>query len=77
MDGLIRRVEQPARQRVRGFQVQRLPGSAFSPLQMLPGTVNNRGTLPPSGPSLFHKVDPSGMSKFGSMILAVTGGPVS
>ena len=29
-DGFIGRVEQPTSQRVQGFQVQRLPGSAFS-----------------------------------------------
>ena len=42
-----RRFEQPARQRVRGVQVQQLPGSAFSLGQMLSGTVNYRGTLFP------------------------------
>ena len=35
---LIRWVEQPARQRVREFQAQRLPGSALSLVQMLFGT---------------------------------------
>ena len=69
---LDRRVEQPARQRVRGVQVQRLPGSAFSLVQMLSGRVNYRGTLPPSGASLRYKIAPSGISKFGGVILAFT-----
>ena len=69
---LIRRVEQPARQRVRGFQVQRLPGSAFSLVQMLSGRVNLRGTLPPSGASLLYEIAPSGVSKLGGMVLALS-----
>ena len=48
-DGSIRRVEQPARQRVQGFQVQRLPESAFSLVQVLFGRPNYRWTLSPSG----------------------------
>ena len=68
---LDRRVEQPAHQRVRGVQVQRLPGSAFSLVQTLSGTVNYRGTLPPSGASLLDKIAPSGVSKFGGMVLVL------
>ena len=68
----IRRVEQPARQGVRGFQVQRPPGPAFSQIQMLSRTVTYRGTLAPSGASLLYTIAPSGVSKLGAMILALT-----
>ena len=55
LHGSIRRVEQPSRQRVCGFQVQRLPGLAFSLVQMLSGTVNYRGTLAPPRPHYFTR----------------------
>ena len=77
IEGLLRRVEQPSRQRVQGFQVQRLPGSAFSLVQMLSGTVNYRGTLSHSKASPFCKIAPSGVSKYGGMIPALTRGPLS
>ena len=51
IDGLIRWVEQPARQRFQGLQVQRLPGPAFSLVQTLSRSVKCRETLPPSGAS--------------------------
>ena len=75
--GTIRRVGQPARQRVRGFQVQRLPGSAFSMVPMLSGRVNYRGTLPSSGASLLDKTVPIGDSKFGAMALVPISGHLS
>ena len=70
--GLICWVEQPARQRVREFQVQPPPGSTFSLAHILTGTVNYRWTPPPSGAFSLCKIAPSGVSKFGGMVLVLT-----